>query len=240
MKQKSSLIALSACLAIAACASDDQAAPTISPNVSSSQESSPNVESSPNAGLSQEGSPLEQADSEQAVNQNELPEPSTQAAASDLTSAGSLQTSTGSALTARVSDLSGLVTDLGGQITETEIIIDLPSDVLFDFDKADIRQDAVPTLEKLARLIGSTDSERVQINGHTDSKGADNYNMELSQRRTESVGAWLIEKGGISSNRLQTIGYGETKPVANNELPGGADDPAGRAKNRRVEVVILR
>ena len=172
--------------------------------------------------------------------QDEPLTPSTQAEASNLKSAGSLQRDTGSSLTASVSDLSGLVTDLGGRITETEIIVDLPSDVLFDFDKANIRQDAVPTLEKLSRLVSSTDSKSVQINGHTDSKGSNNYNMELSQRRAESVGAWLLEKGGIEASQLQTVGYGETKPTAANELPNGADDPAGRAKNRRVEVIILK
>ncbi|MGC1310309.1 MAG: OmpA family protein [Phormidesmis sp.] len=239
MKQPGCLIVLSACLIITAC--DRNTNTTTAPPTSGSSQESPEPAVSDS---------LDQAESNQASSQNESLNPSAQDGSSqdesnqgkpsNLGSANSLQRDTGSALTASVSDLNGLVSDLGGQVTETEIVVDLPADVLFDFDKADIRQDAVPTLEKLARLIGTTHSQSVQINGHTDSKGSDDYNMELSQGRADSVGAWLIEKGGIEAGRLQTVGYGETKPVAKNELPSGADDPAGRAKNRRVEIIILK
>ncbi len=221
MKQRGYLIILSACFVITACRSDIGSTPT-----------------PPASDLNQESS--ESALPDQVSSQNETPSPSLsdESTGSDL--ANSSQLDTGSALTASVSDLDGLVTDLDGRVTETEIIVDLPADVLFDFDKANIRPDAVPTLQKLARLISSVDSKSVQVNGHTDSKGSDDYNMELSQRRAESVGAWLIAKGGTEAGRLQTVGYGETKPAASNELPSGADDPEGRAKNRRVEIIILK
>ncbi|MGF1481934.1 MAG: OmpA family protein [Cyanophyceae cyanobacterium] len=143
----------------------------------------------------------------------------------------------GSSLTASVSDLSSLISDLGGRTTETEIIVDLPSDVLFDFDRADIRPDAVPTLEKLVRLLNASDSQTVQINGHTDSEGSDDYNRQLSQRRAESVAAWLVA-AGIEESIVQTAGYGETQPIAENKLADGSDNPQGRAKNRRVEVIV--
>jgi outer membrane protein OmpA-like peptidoglycan-associated protein len=146
----------------------------------------------------------------------------------------------GSKLTAEVSDLQGLITDLGGRVTDREIIVDLPADVLFDFDKADIRPDAFPTLEKLARLIKQSGDGVIQVNGHTDSIGADAYNLALSERRAASVVTWLTTNGGISAGRLEAKGFGKTHPVAANRNPDGLDNPEGRQKNRRVEVIIPR
>jgi outer membrane protein OmpA-like peptidoglycan-associated protein len=146
----------------------------------------------------------------------------------------------GSKLTAEVSDLEGLITDLHGRMTDREIIIDLPSDVLFDFDKDDIRSDAVPTLEKLARLIKQSGDGVIQVNGHTDSIGSDAYNLALSERRAASVARWLTTNAGIDAGQLKTKGFGKTRPVATNRNPDGSDDPAGRQKNRRVELIIPR
>jgi outer membrane protein OmpA-like peptidoglycan-associated protein len=149
----------------------------------------------------------------------------------------------GSKLTAEVSDLEGLITDLQGRMTDREIIIDLPADVLFDFDKADIRPDAVPTLEKLARLIQQTEQSgdgAIQVNGHTDSIGSDTYNLVLSERRAASVARWLTTNAGIDAVQLKTKGFGKTRPVATNRSPDGSDNPEGRQKNRRVEVIIPR
>jgi outer membrane protein OmpA-like peptidoglycan-associated protein len=146
----------------------------------------------------------------------------------------------GSKLTADVSDLGGLISDLNARVTDREIIVDLPADVLFDFDQADIRSDAVTTLEKLARLIKQSGGGLIQVNGHTDSIGADAYNTTLSERRAASVVQWLTTNAGIASGRLQAKGYGETRPVAMNTKPDGSDNPEGRQKNRRVEVIIPR
>jgi outer membrane protein OmpA-like peptidoglycan-associated protein len=146
----------------------------------------------------------------------------------------------GSKLIADVSDLQGLITDLGGRVTDREIIIELPADVLFDFDKAEIRPDAVPTLEKLARLIKQSGDGVIQVNGHTDSIGADAYNVGLSERRAASVATWLTTNGGIAAGRLEAKGFGKTRPVAANRNPDGSDNPEGRQKNRRVEVIIPR
>jgi outer membrane protein OmpA-like peptidoglycan-associated protein len=149
----------------------------------------------------------------------------------------------GSKLTAEVSDLQGLITDLHGRMTDREIIIELPTDVLFDFDKADIRPDAVSTLEKLARLIqqsGQSGEGAIQVNGHTDSIGSDAYNLELSERRAASVARWLTTNAGIDAGRLKTKGFGKARPLATNKNPDGSDDPEGRQKNRRVEVIIPR
>jgi outer membrane protein OmpA-like peptidoglycan-associated protein len=146
----------------------------------------------------------------------------------------------GSKLTADVSDLEGLITDLRGRVTDREIIIELPSDVLFDFDKADIRPEAGATLEKLARLIKQSGDGVIQVNGHTDSIGADAYNMGLSDRRAASVARWLTTSAGIDAGRLKTKGFGKTRPVDANRKPDGSDNPEGRQKNRRVEVIIPR
>jgi outer membrane protein OmpA-like peptidoglycan-associated protein len=146
----------------------------------------------------------------------------------------------GSKLIADVSDLQGLITDLRGRVTDREIIIELPSDVLFDFDKADIRPDAFPTLDKLARLIKQSGDGVIQVNGHTDSIGSDAYNVALSERRAASVATWLTTNGGIGAGRLETKGFGKTRPVAANRNPDGSDNPEGRQKNRRVEVIIPR
>jgi outer membrane protein OmpA-like peptidoglycan-associated protein len=146
----------------------------------------------------------------------------------------------GSQLTGDVSNLEGLVADLDGRITESETIIDLPADVLFDFDKANIRPDAVPRLEKLARLIQQSGSVMVQVNGYTDSKGSDAYNMKLSQRRAAAIAQWLASKEGIESERLRTKGYGESQPAAPNVNPDGSDNLEGQRTNRRVQVIIPR
>lgn len=130
--------------------------------------------------------------------------------------------------------------DLGAKVSETEVQIDLPGDILFDFDKWDIRPDAEETLKKVADIIKVYKSPEVIISGHTDSIGSDEYNLELSQKRADSVKNWLVEKAGIDSNIIETIGYGESKPVAPNTNPDGSDNPEGRRKNRRVEIVIKK
>jgi outer membrane protein OmpA-like peptidoglycan-associated protein len=146
----------------------------------------------------------------------------------------------GSRLTADVSDLEGLISDLHARVTDREIIVDLPADVLFDFDNAEIRSEAVTTLDKVARLIKQSGNGLIQVNGHTDSIGADVYNTTLSERRATSVVRWLATNAGIDAGRLQAKGYGESRPIAQNTNPDGSDNPDGRQKNRRVEVIIPR
>lgn len=146
----------------------------------------------------------------------------------------------GSKLTSEVSDLAGLISDLNARITEREIIIDLPADVLFDFDKAEVRSDAVPTLKKLAHLIKLSGDGVIQVNGYTDSLGSDLYNKTLSERRAASVVRWLTANTGIDAARFQAQGFGESSPIAMNTKPDGSDNPEGRQKNRRVEVIIPR
>jgi outer membrane protein OmpA-like peptidoglycan-associated protein len=127
---------------------------------------------------------------------------------------------------------------LGADVRQTEIRVELPGDVLFDFDKTNLKPAAEETLKKLAAIIRSKSKESVLINGYTDSKGRDPYNQKLSEGRANSVKQWLITQGGIPTAELQTRGFGKANPVAPNTRPDGSDNPDGRARNRRVEVII--
>lgn len=102
--------------------------------------------------------------------------------------------------------------------------------VNFDHDKATLREDSYPILDQAAASLKEWGDVKVEVAGHTDSKGKDKYNLKLSQRRAEAVRSYLISKG-IAADRLTAKGYGESKPVADNKTE------AGRYKNRRVELV---
>lgn len=139
-----------------------------------------------------------------------------------------------SGLVATVQDVQQAMRDLGAKETDLEVRVELPADVLFDFDKADIRPDAARALAQVATLIRAYPSGSATLEGHTDSKGDDGYNQRLSEHRAEAVERWLAEKEGIEAARLTPRGYGESRPVASN------DDESGRQRNRRVEVVIRK
>ncbi len=139
-----------------------------------------------------------------------------------------------------VEDMGGKIQDLQVKETGQEIRIELAADVLFDFDKADLRPAAQSTLHQVAGIIQQKAKGVVRIEGHTDSKGNDAYNQKLSERRANSVKAWLIEKEGLGKLQFATQGFGAKKPVAPNTKPDGSDDPEGRQKNRRVEIVLKK
>ena len=158
---------------------------------------------------------------------------------SSADSAGSAQNTKGA-----VSDLKGEVVDLkaaGADIKETatEIKISLQGEILFDFDKSNLRPAAESTLAQVAKLIGSYANAKVLIEGYTDSKGSDSYNTKLSDRRAVSVKNWFAQHG-VTAGSMQTHGWGAAKPVAPNKHPDGSDDPDGRQKNRRVEITIKK
>lgn len=118
-------------------------------------------------------------------------------------------------------------------------IYTLPADVLFDFDKATIRSDAEVSLQQISSSIAQRfPNARLEIDGFTDSKGSDDYNLNLSKQRSESVRQWLIQNRNMQPNLLTTKGLGEAQPVAPNTNPDGSDNPEGRQKNRRVEIVV--
>jgi len=105
----------------------------------------------------------------------------------------------------------------------------------FDFPsgKSEIQTDNFSLMNKLKRAIDIFPNSRIEITGHTDSTGSDKANLSLSQARAENVGKFLVEAGEISSDRIKTAGYGESRPVAANTTT------EGRAENRRVEINII-
>jgi outer membrane protein OmpA-like peptidoglycan-associated protein len=112
------------------------------------------------------------------------------------------------------------------------LIVNL-SDVLFDFNKATLTPGAREKLSKLAGiLLAYPGSYRMEIEGHTDSVGSDEYNMKLSLERAESVRYYLLQSGVTADRIVAARGFGEIRPVATN------DTPEGRQSNRRVEIVI--
>lgn len=131
-----------------------------------------------------------------------------------------------------------IMSDLDAQQTNEGLQINLPESILFDFDKYNLRADAQPTLEKVSQLINYYQDAPVSIAGHTDSKGSDTYNQQLSEKRANAVKNALTSQFSIDSNRLKAQGFGESKPITANTKSDGSDDPAGRQKNRRVEVVV--
>jgi outer membrane protein OmpA-like peptidoglycan-associated protein len=140
----------------------------------------------------------------------------------------------------RVETLASRIEDLRLKETDTEIRIELAADVLFDFDKATLRPEAERTLERAAGIVRDRASGAVRVEGHTDGKGTDAYNQRLSERRAEAVKTWLAAKGGIGAMTFATKGFGAKQPVAPNTKPDGSDDPDGRQRNRRVEIIIAK
>ncbi len=114
-------------------------------------------------------------------------------------------------------------------------VITLADGVLFDFDKDNIRPDAAAILDKVATALQQVGNQAIQIGGHTDAVGTDTYNQGLSERRASSVEQALRQRG--VSAPMTSKGYGESRPVAPNEL-NGKDNPAGRQLNRRVEIFV--
>ena len=124
--------------------------------------------------------------------------------------------------------------------TATTIEVTLPADVLFDFDKSDIRPTAQRALREVADVIRGKAQGPVTIQGYTDALGKDTYNQTLSERRANAVKGWLVTKESLPVTRLATAGFGARNPVAPNRKADGTDDPDGRQLNRRVTLIIRK
>ena len=115
-------------------------------------------------------------------------------------------------------------------VTKKKIVL---RGVNFDFNKSNIRRDAVPILDEAVKTLKDNPGIRVEVDGYTDSIGSVAYNLRLSQRRADSVRRYLSRQDNLPLNRMSSISYGDTLPVAPNKTK------AGRAQNRRVVIVVL-
>lgn len=117
------------------------------------------------------------------------------------------------------------------RVSPDEVRVRMPSDITFDFNRADVKHRFVPTISDLARTLSRYPNMQVSIVGHADARGSDEYNQRLSERRAWSVSEVLSEFG-VDRYRIRTSGLGEMSPIATN-----ASD-WGRAQNRRVEISV--
>src|SRR5919202_302545 len=117
------------------------------------------------------------------------------------------------------------------QQTSRGLVISL-SDILFDLNKATLKSGAEQNVRRIAAVLQQYPNHQISVEGHTDSLGSETYNQRLSEERAAAVRAALVA-GGVDPNRITSKGFGETQPVADNGTP------AGRQRNRRVEVVVL-
>ncbi len=115
---------------------------------------------------------------------------------------------------------------------ETEVTIRL-NNIFFDFDRASLKAESTPELNRLASLLQENGAMKIEISGHTDNIGTRKYNQALSERRARAVYDFLV-KTGIDGSRLTTVGYGKDRPMVSND-----DEKDGRELNRRVEFKIL-
>jgi outer membrane protein OmpA-like peptidoglycan-associated protein len=122
------------------------------------------------------------------------------------------------------------LSELQAQQTSRGMVLTL-GDVLFDTGAATLKTGAAERIDRLAAFLNENANTRVIIEGHTDSRGSDTYNEELSRRRAQAVADALVTRG-VPSSRFEILGRGEAVPVASN------DSPAGRQQNRRVEIVF--
>ena len=127
--------------------------------------------------------------------------------------------------------------NLEARETERGVVVNLP-DVLFEFGRSDLTGDARGRVQGIAEVLNNqANGRQISVEGHTDAVGGEEANQRLSERRADNV-AGALSSSGVEQARIRTTGYGERYPVAPNTNPDGSDNSAGRAKNRRVEVVI--
>jgi len=126
--------------------------------------------------------------------------------------------------------LAALLENMQASQTPRGIVLTL-DDVLFDTGKAQLKSGAERSIEQIASFLKENPDRRVQVEGFTDSQGAGNYNLELSQSRADSVAMAIIRRG-VDAQRVRALGYGEGYPVASNDSAGT------RQLNRRVEIIV--
>jgi outer membrane protein OmpA-like peptidoglycan-associated protein len=120
----------------------------------------------------------------------------------------------------------------------------VPSDtikinVFYEFNSFNLNEESKNSLNEVASLMEKLPQISLIVSSHTDSKGSDDYNKKLSQKRADKIKTYLIQRG-VSKDRIEAIGYGESQPIAPNQKPDGSDNPEGRKKNRRTEVKFAK
>ena len=113
-----------------------------------------------------------------------------------------------------------------------DIVLNMPGNITFETDRADLRPSFYEVLNSVSIVLVEYDKTIVEVTGHTDNTGSDDYNQALSERRAATVGSYMAGQG-INPQRLITQGFGETMPIADNSTP------AGREQNRRVELKLV-
>ena len=131
---------------------------------------------------------------------------------------------------AKANEMAKKLKNISVSTTERGLVITM-GNILFDVNQANLKSETQNTVARIAELLKEYPDRNVMIEGFTDSSGTDSYNKDLSERRAEQV-KFLLSSNGVASNRLNSIGYGESYPAASNETN------QGRQKNRRVELVI--
>ncbi|MCA1664443.1 MAG: OmpA family protein [Myxococcales bacterium] len=111
------------------------------------------------------------------------------------------------------------------------MVITLSGSVLFPSDQSNLLAEAQTKLNQVADALMTTKERNIVIEGHTDSRGSDSHNVDLSQRRAEAVRTYLVSRG-YPSERIQAHGIGKSRPATSN------DSAEGRANNRRVEIIV--
>jgi len=104
----------------------------------------------------------------------------------------------------------------------------------YDYDKSDIRPEAAVEVDKIVQFLQDNPTISIELSSHTDSRGEDTYNLKLSKKRAETAKAYIVSKG-IAANRINSAGYGETKPL----IPDAATEEDFQ-KNRRTEFKIIK
>jgi outer membrane protein OmpA-like peptidoglycan-associated protein len=135
-------------------------------------------------------------------------------------------------------DLEKAKQELQYQESSKSMSMNLAGDVLFDYDKAALKPAAEEALKKVAIVLSLFPESNVTVEGYTDSKGGKALNLQLSRERATSVKNWLVKNGGVAPAHIVAKGFGEENPVAPNTNPDGSDNIVGRAKNRRVTIIV--
>ncbi|HEX8489415.1 MAG TPA: OmpA family protein [Chthoniobacterales bacterium] len=128
--------------------------------------------------------------------------------------------------------------ELQQQQSGRSLRMNLSGDVLFDYDKAILKPAAEEALKKVAVVLSQFPESSVTVEGYTDSKGGKTVNLPLSRERAGAVKDWLAKNGNVPAARITAKGFGEDNPVAPNTNADGSDNPAGRALNRRVTIIV--